>query len=90
MPKPSEHRPGYTRGELLVIKHQQQACQVGAFGDSTVKNSVDLDNMIFSVGTAFIFGSWICEADDNGKLQSLLIEISVPQASLDVSTTTLD
>jgi hypothetical protein len=51
---------------------------------------VDLDNMIFSVGTAFIFGSWICEADDNGKLQSLLIEISVPQASLDVSTTTLD
>jgi hypothetical protein len=46
--------------------------------------------MIFSTGTAFIFGSWICEVDNNGKLQSHLMEILAPQASLDVSMTTLD
>ena len=56
----------------------------------TIKSSVDLDNMIFSVGTTFIFGSWICKADDNGKLQSHLMEISMPQASPDVSMTMLD
>jgi hypothetical protein len=46
--------------------------------------------MIFLAGSAFIFVSWICEADDNGKLQSRLMEISAPQASPDVSMTTLD
>jgi hypothetical protein len=46
--------------------------------------------MIFSVGTTFIFGSWICDVDDNGKLQSRLMKISTPQVSLDVSMTTLD
>ena len=30
--------------------------------------------MIFSTGSTFIFGSWICEAGDNGKLQSRLLE----------------
>jgi hypothetical protein len=67
-PKPFEHRLGYPRGELPIIKHRQLARQVGAFGDSAVESSVDHDNMIFSVGTAFIFGSWIYEADDNDKL----------------------
>jgi hypothetical protein len=66
------------------------ARQVGAFGDFTIESSADLDAMIFSVGTTFIFGSWICEAEDNGKLQSHLMEISAPQASPDVLTTTLD
>jgi cystathionine beta-lyase/cystathionine gamma-synthase len=46
--------------------------------------------MIFLVGTTFILGSWIYEADDNSKLQSHLMKISTPQVSLDVSTTTLD
>jgi hypothetical protein len=46
--------------------------------------------MIFSAGTAFIFGSWICEVDNNGKLQSPLMEISAPQASPNVSTTMMD
>jgi hypothetical protein len=35
---------------------------------------MDLDNMIFSTGSTFIFGSWICEADDKGKLQGRLLE----------------
>jgi hypothetical protein len=35
---------------------------------------MDLDNMIFSTGSTFIFGSWICEADDEGKLQGCLLE----------------
>jgi hypothetical protein len=45
--------------------------------------------MIFLVGTTFIFSSWICKVDDNGKLQSHLLEILAPQASPDVSKTTL-
>ena len=46
--------------------------------------------MIFSMGTTFIFSSWICKADDNNKLQSYLMEIPTPQASPDVSMITLD
>ena len=46
--------------------------------------------MVFSVGTTFIFGSWICKVDDNDKLQSRVMEIPAPQAPLAVSTTTLD
>jgi hypothetical protein len=33
---------------------------------------MDLDNMIFLTGSNFTFGSWICEADDQGKLQGHL------------------
>jgi hypothetical protein len=32
------------------------------------------DNMIFLVGSIFIFGSWVCEADDKGNLQGCLVE----------------
>ena len=57
---------------------------------SRIESSTDLDDMIFSAGITFIFGSWICKVDDNGKLQSCLMEIPTPQASPDVSMTTLD
>jgi hypothetical protein len=66
-----------------VVKHSQLARQVGAFGGFASKSSMDLDNMIFSTGSTFIFGcskktfifgSWICEADDKGKLQERLLE----------------
>jgi hypothetical protein len=30
--------------------------------------------MIFPMGSIFIFGSWVCEADDKGNLQGRLIE----------------
>jgi hypothetical protein len=42
---------------LSVIKHQQLARQVGAFGDFAIKSTADLDNMILSAGTTFVFGS---------------------------------
>jgi hypothetical protein len=35
---------------------------------------MDLDNMIFLTGSTFIFGSWIYEADDKGKLQVHLLK----------------
>jgi hypothetical protein len=35
---------------------------------------MNLDNMIFSMGSTFIFVSWICEADDKDKLQGRLFE----------------
>ena len=63
---------------------------VGAFGDFAIDSSADLDNMIFSMGTTFIFGSWIYEADSHDKLQSHLMQILAPQASPDASTITLD
>ena len=65
--------PRYPRGRLSVVKHRQLARQVGAFGEFASESSTDLDNMIFSMGSTFIFGSWICEAGDDGKLQSRLL-----------------
>jgi hypothetical protein len=35
--------------------------------------------MIFLVGLTFVFSSWIYVADDNSRLQSLLMEILLPQ-----------
>jgi hypothetical protein len=35
---------------------------------------MDFDNMIFLMGSIFIFGLWVCEADDKGNLQGCLIE----------------
>ena len=57
-----------------MVKHRQLARQVGAFGDFASESSMDLDNMIFPTGSTFIFGSWICEADNNGKLQGHLLK----------------
>ena len=51
---------------------------------------MDLDSMIFSTGSTFIFGSWICEADDNGKLQSRLLEDSNHHEDYSISATTTD
>ena len=61
--------------ELPVIKHRQLARQVGAFGEFMLESSADLNNMIFPAGSNFIFGSWICIADDRGLLQSRLMEV---------------
>jgi hypothetical protein len=38
--------------------------------------------MIFSTGSTFIFGSWICEVDDDGKLQGRLLEDSARHEDL--------
>jgi hypothetical protein len=57
-----------------VVKHRQRALQVGAFGAIAIKSSIDFDNMIFPKGSIFIFGSWVCEADDEGNLQGHLVE----------------
>jgi hypothetical protein len=46
--------------------------------------------MIFSTESTFVFGSWICEADDDNKLQSHLLEDSTRHEDLAISTTTTD
>ena len=51
---------------------------------------MDLDNMIFSTRSTFIFGSWIYKAGDDGKLQSRLLEDSDHHEDLSTSTTTID
>ena len=51
---------------------------------------MDLDNMIFSMGSTFTFGSWICEAGDDGKLQNSLLEDSDHHEDIFVSATTTD
>ena len=51
---------------------------------------MDLDNMIFSTGSTFIFGSWIYEAGDDGKLQSRLLEDSVHHENFSILATTTD
>jgi hypothetical protein len=67
-----------------VVKHRQLARQVRAFGGFAIKSSMDLDN-IFSMGSTFTFGSWICEADDKGKLQGRLLEDREDQDNLTLS-----
>jgi hypothetical protein len=73
-----------------VVKHRQLARQVGAFGKFASESSMDLDNMIFSKGSIFIFGSWICEAGDDGKLQGHLLEDSNHHEDYSISATTTD
>ena len=51
---------------------------------------MDLDNMIFSKGSTFIFGSWICETGDDGKLQGRLLEDSDHHQDFSISATTTD
>ena len=51
---------------------------------------MDLDNIIFPTGSTFIFGSWICEADSNGKLQSHLLKDPDHHEEFPISTTTTD
>ena len=82
--------PGYPRGRLSVVTHRQLARQVGAFGEFASESSTDLDNMIFSTGSTFIFGSWIYEAGDDGKLQSRLLEDSVHHEDFSILATTID
>jgi hypothetical protein len=43
---------------------------------------MDLDDMIFSMGSTFIFRSWIYEADDKGKLQGCLLKDQENQEDL--------
>jgi hypothetical protein len=50
----------------------------------------DLNNMIFSAETTFIFGSWICEADGDGKLHNRLLIDSGLHGGLADSTTAVD
>jgi hypothetical protein len=59
-----------------VAKHRQLVRQVGAFGGFALETSTDLDNMLLSVGSTFIFGSWVFKVGDNGKLQGRLLEDS--------------
>jgi hypothetical protein len=59
--------------------------QVGAFDGFASKSSTNLDNMIFSTGSTFIFGSWICEVDDKGKLQGRLLRDQENQEDLTLS-----
>ena len=73
-----------------MVKHRQLARQVGAFGDFASESSMDLDNMIFSTGSTFIFGSWICEADNYDKLQSHLLKDPDHHEEFPISTTTMD
>ena len=73
-----------------MVKHRQLARQVGTFGEFASESSTDLHNMIFSMGSTFIFGSWIYEAGDEGKLQSRLLEDLVHHEDFSISATTTD
>jgi hypothetical protein len=60
--------------------------QVGAFDAITIKSSTDFDDMIFLIGSIFIFGSWVCEADDKGNHHGYLVE--APEAHEDLTLST--
>jgi hypothetical protein len=69
-----------------VVKHRQLVRQVGAFGAIAIKSSTDFDNMIFPMGSIFIIGSWVCEADDKGILRRRLIEAPEAHEGLTLPT----
>jgi hypothetical protein len=69
-----------------VVKHRQLACQVGAFGPIMIKSSIDFDNMIFPMGSIFIFRSWVCEANNKGNLHEHLVEALKAHEDLTLST----
>ena len=73
-----------------MVKRRQLARQVGDFGDLASETSMDLNNMIFPMGSIFIFGSWICEADNYGKLQSHLLKDLDHHEESSISTTMTD
>jgi hypothetical protein len=51
-----------------------------------IKRSMDFDNMIFSTGSIFIFGSWICEAVSEGNLQGHLVKAQKAQEEITLPT----
>jgi hypothetical protein len=51
---------------------------------------MDRNNMIFLAETTFIFGSWICEVDGDGKLHSRYLIDSRFHRGLTDSTTAAD
>jgi hypothetical protein len=73
-----------------VVKHRQLARQVGAFGEFAPESSTDLNIMNFPAGSTFVFGSWICEADSDGKLWSRLLKDSELEDCVINSTNTED
>jgi hypothetical protein len=78
--------PRYPRGRLPVVKHRQLARQVGAFGAIAIRSSTDFDDMIFPMGSTFIFRSWVCEADDKGNLHGCLVKTLEAHEDLTLST----
>jgi hypothetical protein len=69
-----------------VVKHRQLARQVGAFGAIAIKSSTDFDDMIFPMGSIFIFGSWVCKANDKDNLHGHLIKALEAHKDLTLST----
>jgi hypothetical protein len=69
-----------------VVKHQQLVHPVGAFGAIMIKSSTDFDDMIFPMGSIFIFRSWVCEANDKGNLHGYLVEALKAHEDLTLST----
>jgi hypothetical protein len=39
---------------------------------------MDLNNMIFPAGSTFVFGAWLCKADNGGMLRGCLLEGAGP------------
>jgi hypothetical protein len=89
MPKP-KNCLGYPRDRLSVEKHRQLARQVRASDGFACKTSTDLDNMFLLAGSTFVFGSWICEAGGDGKLQGRLLKNLEHHEAHAVSATTAD
>jgi hypothetical protein len=86
MRQSSNNYPRYSRGRLLVVKHRQLACQVGAYGVIAIKSSTDFDDMIFPTGSIFILRSWICEANSEGNIHGCLIEARKAHKEITVLT----
>jgi hypothetical protein len=60
------------------VKHQQLARQVGEHIEDPPVNSMasfQFTRSVPSLGTTFVFGSWVCVADGAGSFRRFLIDM---------------
>jgi hypothetical protein len=68
----------------MAVKHRQLARQVGVFIEHPSENSMasfNFTSVVLDMGTAFIFGSWICVANGLGSFNRHLANFREPEAS---------
>jgi hypothetical protein len=77
----------------VVVKHRQLARQVGVFIEHPPENSMasfNFTSVMLDEGMTFIFGSWICVANDLGGFNSHLANSKEPEATSSTQSSNLD
>jgi hypothetical protein len=77
----------------MAVKHRQLARQVSVFIKHPPENwmaALSFTSTVLDEGTTFIFGFWICVANDLGGFNSRLVDSRKPEASAPTRSSNLD